>query len=87
MKIFQSSCPLGLGIDPSQQTGIPFGIEDDHHVPAADVLGDQEFGQPGLADPGGAQHQGVADPLTDVHPDRLFVRFYRMQGGFAANRR
>ena len=33
--------PLGLGIDPAQQVRVALGVEDDDHVPAADVLGDQ----------------------------------------------
>jgi hypothetical protein len=54
----------GFGIDAAQQIGIALGIEHDHHLAAADVLGDQQLGQPRLADPGGAQHQRVPDPLA-----------------------
>jgi hypothetical protein len=86
IEVFGPPSPSGLGIHPPQQAGIPLGVEDDHHVPPMDILGDQDLGQAGLSDPGGAQHQGVAHPLPDVHPDRLFVRFHRMQGRLAPDR-
>ena len=62
-------CPLGFRIDAAQQVNVALGVEDDHHLAAADVLTDEQFRQPRLAHPGGAQHQGVADPLTQIHPD------------------
>ena len=74
----------GLGIHPSQQPGIAFRIEHDHHVAAANVLGNQQLGQPGLADARRAQHQRVTGPLAEVHPDRLFPGLDGMQGRVAA---
>jgi hypothetical protein len=43
VEVSASVRPLGLGIDPSQEICIALGVEDDHHVPTADVLGDQEL--------------------------------------------
>ena len=45
------------------QFGIAFRIEGNHCVAARDVLVDQDFCQPGFADAGGTQHDGVADPF------------------------
>ena len=87
IEVLGSPGPLGLGIDAPQQSGVALGIEHDHHIAALDVLGDEEFGEPGLADAGGAEHQGVPDPLAEIHPDFLLVRFDGMQGGPAAERR
>ena len=53
IEVFGPSGPFGLGIHTPQQTRIPLGIEDDHHVTAADVLGDKDLGQPGLTDASG----------------------------------
>ena len=87
VEVFGSPGPLGLGIHASQQTGIALGIEDDHHIPAPDVLGDEDLGQPRLADPGGTQHQCVPYPLAEFHPDSLFLQFDRVQCGLSTNRR
>ena len=74
----------GLGVHPSQQPGIAFRVEHDHHVAAADVLGNQHLGQPGLADACRAQHQRVTGPLAEVHPDCLFPGLDGMQDRVAA---
>jgi hypothetical protein len=63
MKNSSAPCPLGFGIDAAQQVDIALGVEHDHHLAATDVLGDQQFRQARLADPRGAQHQRVADPV------------------------
>jgi hypothetical protein len=77
-------CPLRLPIDTPQQVEVALGVEDDHRLAAADILTDEQFRQPGLAHPGGAQHQGVADPLAQVHPDIGFRRFDGVERGVAA---
>ena len=77
----------GLGVDAFQEIGIALRVEDDHDVAAADVLRNQELGQPCLADPRGAQHQGVPHPLLEIHPHRLFVVADAVQGAIAAERR
>ena len=87
VEVLGPSGPLGLGVDASQQAGVTLGIEDDHHVPAPDVLGDEDLGQSGLADPGGPQHQGVPHPLAEIHPHVLFVRLDRVQGRLAPDGR
>ena len=77
----------GLGIDPLEQVGVALGVEHDHHIAAADVLGDQDLGQPGLADPGGSEHEGVPYALAEIHPHVLLLRLHAVQGGIAADRR
>ena len=68
--------PPGLGDHPLHQVGVALGVEHDDHVAPGDVLGDQDFRQPGLADTGGAEHQGVADAITQGHVDRAFLRSF-----------
>jgi hypothetical protein len=75
IEVLGPSGPFGLGIDASQQPAVALGVEHDHHIAALDVLGDEELGESGLADAGGAEHQGVPDPLAQVHPHLLLVRF------------
>ena len=77
--------PPGLGDHPLHQVGVALGVEHDHHVAPGDVLGDQDFRQPGLADAGGAEHQGVADAVAQGHVDRAFLRLDAMDGGLAAD--
>ena len=77
-------CPLGLGVDAAQQVGVTLGVKHDHHFATADVLGDQQFGQPGLAHAGGAEHQGVAHTLGQVHPDVGFCGLNPVQRRVAA---
>ncbi len=62
-----AACAVRFRHDPFHQVGIPFGIEHDHHITPVDVLGNQDFGQPGLADTGSAQHQGIAWTAVQRH--------------------
>jgi hypothetical protein len=78
---------LALGVHAPQQVGIALGIEHDDHVAAADVLGDQDLGQPRLAHAGGPEDQGMPDPLTQAHPHRRLVGFDTVQRWLAAHRR
>src|SRR3546814_7635303 len=60
---------LGLDVHELQQVRIALGVEDDHHRVlaadlAADVLRDEQLGQPRLAHARGPQHQGVPDALA-----------------------
>jgi hypothetical protein len=52
----------------------PLGSNTITTSPRADVLGDQQFRQSGLAHARGAQHEHVANPFTQVHPDVGFTR-------------
>jgi hypothetical protein len=54
---------------------------------AADVLRDEQLGQPRLAHARGAQHQGVADALAQRQGDVDLVRFDAMQARQSADRR
>ena len=69
VKLAFTARALGLGIHPLEQVRVPFGVDDDHDlvlacgVLAADVLRDEQLGQPRLAHPRGAQHQRVSDAL------------------------
>lgn len=90
MEEIEAILPLGapgLGIDPAQQLGIPLGVEDDDHIAAADILGDQQLGQAGLAHPGGTQHQHMAHPFTEFHPHLLLMGLHGMKLRFATYRR
>ncbi len=84
---------LGLDVHPLEQVGIALGVEDDHDlvlargVLAADVLGDEQFGQPRLAHPRGAQHQRVADALAQRQADVHLVGLDAVQARQAAHRR
>ncbi len=60
-------------------------VEHDDHLVAPDVLGEQQFGQPRLADPRGAEHQGVADPVGEVHPDVGLGELDAVEGGIATD--
>ena len=87
IKILQPTGALCLGVDATQQIGIPFGVKDNDHITPADVLGNQQFRQACLTDARGAQHQRVPDPFTQIHPHGLLLRFNRVQGGLAADGR
>ena len=87
IKIVQPTGTLRLGVDATQQIGIPFRIEDNDDIAPADVLGNQQFRQACLTDARGAQHQRVPDPFTQIHPQGLLLRFNRVQGGLAADGR
>ena len=54
---------------------------------AADVLRDEQLGQPRLAHPRGAQHQRVADALAQRQGDVDLGRFDAMQARQSADRR
>ena len=56
------------------QVSIALGIDDDDHIAACDVLGNDELGQTGLAHAGGADDQGMADAVTEVLQE-FFFRF------------
>ncbi|MNR45710.1 hypothetical protein D3C85_1645900 [compost metagenome] len=58
-----------------EQVRVALGIEDDDHLvlTAVDILGDIHLGQAGLADPRGAQHQGVPDALAERQARLCFV--------------
>ncbi len=86
VEVLGAAGPLGFCVHAPQQVGIALRVEDDDHIAAADVLGDEDLGEPGLADPGGAEHQGVADALAKIHPDILLVGLHRMQRRRAADR-
>ena len=55
----------------TQELGIPFRIEHDHDIAAMNVLGDQDLGEPRLADARRTEHERVADPLTERQEHRL----------------
>ncbi len=83
---------LGLDVHALQQVGIALGVEDDHYLVlaadlAADVLRDEQLGQPRLAHARGAQHQGVADALAQRQGDVDLVRLDAMQAWQSADRR
>ena len=83
---------LGLDVHALQQVRIALGVEDDHHLVlaadlAADVLRDEQLGQPRLAHARGAQHQGVADTLAQRQGDVDLVRLDAMQARQSADRR
>ncbi|MNM65061.1 hypothetical protein D3C81_764840 [compost metagenome] len=75
-------------VHPLEQVGIALGVEDDHHLLAGsvDVLGDVHLGQARLADPRGAQHQGVPDALAQRQAGFLFLRLDAMQQWRATHR-
>jgi hypothetical protein len=77
--------PARLPQDAAQQIDVALGVEDDHHLAATDVLGDQQLGQARLADPRGAQHQRVPDAILQVHPDLGLVGLDTVDGGIAAD--
>ena len=86
MKLVQSTGPPCLGVHPAQQVDVALGIEADHHIPAPDILSDQDLQQASLANTRGAKYQLVADPLTDVHPDvSFFLGADTMERGRAAD--
>ena len=60
---------LGFHVHALEQVGIALGVEHDHDLVlgvdlAADILGDAQLGQPGLANPCSAEHQGMTDSLA-----------------------
>ena len=59
-----AAVPTGR-VHSEKQVRIALGVEDDHRVPPADVLVDQDLAEPGLAHAGGAEHEGVAHPFAD----------------------
>ena len=84
---------LGLHVHAFQEVRVALRIEDDHHLVLAcsvappNVLGHEQFGQAGLADPGRAQHERVSDPFAERQAHIDFVRFDAMQSRQAADRR
>ena len=87
VEVLGASRPLGLGIYPPQEIGVPLRIEHDHHIAPPDILGDEDLGKPCLANARRTQHQGMTDPLTDIHPDILLVGLHGMQGRLTPNGR
>ena len=69
------------------QLGIALGIDHDHDVAAADVLGCADLQQPRLADPRGAVHDEVRHALGQVGVDRLLVHRNGMDVRVATDRR
>ena len=55
---------FGLGVDAPQEVRIPFGIEHDYNLAAADILCNQEFGKSRFAHPCRAQDQGMPHPVA-----------------------
>src|SRR3990167_3627154 len=82
-----SSRALGLGVDAAKQVDIALGVEHDHHLAPAYVLREEYFGEPGFADPGCAQDQGMSDTVADVHPDVRLRRLDAVDGGISADGR
>ena len=79
-----ASGAFGFHVHALEQIGVALGVEDDHDLVlaahlAADVLGDEQFGQAGLADAGGAEHQRMADALGQRQGDVNLVRFDAVQ--------
>ncbi|MNG01786.1 hypothetical protein D3C84_847790 [compost metagenome] len=59
IELVQPAGALALDVHAFEKVGVAFGIEDDHHFVlsaalATNVLRDEQFGQPGLADPRGS---------------------------------
>jgi hypothetical protein len=77
--------PLGFGEHTAQQVDVTLGVEHDHNLAAADVLGDQQLGEARLADPRGSQHQRVSDAVFKIHPDLGLVGFDTVDAGIAAD--
>ena len=73
--------PLGFREHTAQQIDVALRVEDDHHLAATDVLGDQQLGQARLADARGSQHQRVPDPILQVHPDLALVGLDTVDAG------
>src|SRR5690606_30355042 len=76
-----------LDVHALEQVGVALGVEDDAHLAPVNVLGDVQLGQAGLADPGGAQHQSVADAFVERQRDVGFVGLHAVQQRRAAHRR
>jgi len=77
--------PLGFREHTAQQVDVTLGVEHDHNLAAADVLGDQQLGEARLADPRGSQHQRVSDAVFQIHPDLALVGFDPVDGGIPAD--
>ena len=82
-----SSAAFAFHKHPLEQVGIALGVEHDAGFATANVLGDQQFSQTGLADTGGAEHQGVADPFAQGQADFHFMGFDTVQTGQTADGR
>ena len=78
-------CALRLGINATQQVYIALGIEHDHHLATAYVLSEEYLGEPGFADTGRAQNQGMSDTVADVHPDVRFRGLDAVDGWIATD--
>lgn len=63
-----AACAGALGRGP--QLPVALGIEDHHRLAALHRLGDQQFEQPGLTGPGGADDQQMAGAVADRQPHR-----------------
>ncbi|MNO91150.1 hypothetical protein D3C76_826900 [compost metagenome] len=70
-----------LHVHALEQVGVALGVEDNHHLLGwpVDVLGDVDLRQARLADPGGAQHQGVPNTLTQRQGGFLLTRLDAVQ--------
>ncbi|MOA04948.1 hypothetical protein D3C78_1245210 [compost metagenome] len=66
IKLFLPTGAFGFDVHALEQVGITLRIEDDDHLmfDAMNVLSDVNLGEPGLANAGSAQHQGMSDPFT-----------------------
>ena len=73
-------------IDALQELRIALGVEHDHHIAAADVLGDEKLGEPRLADARRADDERVPDAPAEVHPHRLLAGLDPVQPRIAPER-
>ena len=83
---------LGFDVHAFQEIRVALGVDDDHDlmltvcIRATDVLGDEQLGQPRLPHARGAQHQRMADALTQWQADVDLVGFDAVQSRQAAYR-
>ena len=66
IQLIQAACTDSFSVYPSHQIGIALRIDDNGYVIAAYVLRDQYFRQPGLANPGCAHDQRMANTFTQI---------------------
>ena len=68
-----------FGVHAHHQIGVALGVDDDHDLACVDVLGRQQLQQPGLAHPGGAQHQHVPVACRLAQQHRHLARLHAVQ--------
>jgi len=69
IELVQPAGALAFDVHAFEKVGVAFGVEDYYHFVlsaalATNVLRDEQLGQPGLADPRGAQDQAVPNSLA-----------------------